>query len=593
MHHEMSTHRRLALRTALAVAAVPLGGCSWLPKPGPLRPVCPNDPAVSFLEGQLTVDAHCHVFNGTDLQVEEFLARIAVRQDGPFGSAARALGDLLEKLAWKYAPTGDEELRRLREAAETLQSCSSKGQVPGITTLRQDGYQRGRAQLQAALEQSAALRAMHDKRSQSAQSFAADSDDAARLEALALIESLPDTAEAYQAQRQGKSLRAQSLASLSVQGLIDFVLQNFQYRYVSVHDYLATYNRPGNRVVDLMLPSMVDYDFCLKQGSSTLTPLATQVEVMRNMSIVTGGRVHGFVPFDPLRQVAFELGQAQEDSLALAQRAVRDQGCVGVKLYPPMGFAALGNVDFDGKGFWKQKWLPWWADRNDLGSRLDRAMRQLFDWCQAEQVPVMAHTSESNGPSTEFEALTDAKYWSKALAEFPSLRVNFGHFGGSSPVAKGLARARSFASLMNTGLGASGSDAYADAGYFVEVVGKEPAMEAVIRKLYEETSSKAGAALANRFIYGTDWEMTLTEGSVNTYLEGFERLFADLEAQPVIKASGLTGLAARFFGLNAAAWVGLARGQPARGRLDRFYGAHRIATPDWAVKLDRLTTTSN
>lgn len=101
---------------------------------------------------------------------------------------------------------------------------------------------------------------------------------------------------------------------MSIKGAYAFVLQNFQYRYVSVHDYLSTYNRPGQRVVDLMLPSMVDYDFWLKKGARTHTSLATQAHVMRQMAIVTGGRVHAFVPFDPLRQVAFALKKTPEDS---------------------------------------------------------------------------------------------------------------------------------------------------------------------------------------------------------------------------------------------------------------------------------------
>ena len=68
--------------------------------------MCPKFRSMSYLAGQLTIDAHCHVFNGTDLQVEVFFARVAVDQDGGLGFAARAIGDLLEDLAWKYALRG-------------------------------------------------------------------------------------------------------------------------------------------------------------------------------------------------------------------------------------------------------------------------------------------------------------------------------------------------------------------------------------------------------------------------------------------------------------------------------------------------------
>jgi predicted TIM-barrel fold metal-dependent hydrolase len=565
-----------------------LTGCSWLFRRRDLHPVCPTAPEVSFPGGPLTIDAHCHVFNGTDLQVEEFLSRVAIKQGGALGYAAKVIGDILENLAWKYAPSGDEELARLYEVAMALKTCSTEGHASRVAALRQDGYERGVKQLQAAAARSEVFKSLQTRKSLGTLSVEPESVDEARLQALALIESLPKTAKEYNESPVLKTLGLESFSSMSIKGAFAFVLQNFQYRYVSVHDYLSTYNRPGQRVVDLMLPSMVDYDFWLKKGSRTHTSLATQVHVMRQMAIVTGGRVHAFVPFDPLRQVAFTLEKTPEDSLTLMQKAIREDGAVGVKLYPPMGFAALGNAAKDGKGFWKQPWLPDWADRADLGQLLDGAMRQVFNWCQAEQVPLMAHTSQSNGPSKDFEELTGAQYWKQALAEFPRLRVSFGHFGGSAPLENGLDRARSFADLMSAGGTAAGSRAFADAGYFVEVLSKEPQMLALVRKLYEETSNKGDAALANRFLYGTDWEMTLTEGLIKPYQGLFELLFAELEARPGFQAQGLTQLSRRFFGLNAARWAGLFAGDRTRDRLDRFYQTHSIEKPDWAVKLDGM-----
>lgn len=579
--------RRTLLKATIASAVLPATGCSWLIKRKDLTPVCPNAPEVSYLPGQLTIDAHCHVFNGTDLQVQEFLSRVAVKQGGALGFAARAIGQLLENLAWKYAPSGDEELSKLDDLAKALRTCTPECYTSRVGSLRQDGYTRGRLELQKALERSEQRRSLRLKRAQGTFSAAPDSVDAAQFEAQAIIDALPESVEAYKSMSANKGLRIQSFGGMSVAGLIDFVLQNFQYRYVNVHDYLATYNRPGKRVVDLMLPSMVDYDFWLSKGDSTPTSLKTQVQVMKQIAVLTGGRVHSLVPFDPLRQVAFQLGHAREDSLTLVKEAVRQHGFVGVKLYPPMGFSALGNEERDGRGFWRQAWLPWWTDRADLGALLDRSMRELFKWCQEEEVPVMAHTSESNGPSSAFQKLTDSKYWALALREFPRLRVSFGHFGGSTPVESGLERAKDFAALMQASSGATGVNAFADAGYFVEVMSKEPELQRIVRQLYEETSAKGEAALVNRFLYGTDWEMTLTEGTVDGYLGDFERLFADLEQRPLLKAQGLTDLAARFFGVNAANWAGLVSGAETRRRLDDFYKTQGISKPDWAVKLDR------
>lgn len=586
--------RRAALRALALASLAPLSGCAFL-RPRDLSPVCPNAPSVSYPGGPLTIDAHCHVFNGTDLQVKQFLSRVAVQEDGPVGLAVQAIGDILERLAWQNAPSGAEELNALEKLAAALQTCTTKGYAEQVNSLKQDGYTRGRAQLQAAMKASPQFQTLKSRGSNALLSVHPDSHDAARVEAIAIIDSLPESFAEYDALTAEKARREathsglmSTLATRSVSGVIKFVQQNFQYRYVSVHDYLATYNKPGERVVDLMLPSMVDYDFWLNEGHPTHTDLETQVRVMRQISILTGGRVHAFAPYDPLRQVAHLLGHASANSLAQVQRAIEEDGFVGVKLYPPMGFAPLGNERLDGRNYWKRSWLPDWTARPDLGKLLDGAMRDLLSWCESNGVPIMAHTSASNAPTKEFEEFTAATYWAQALHEFPDLRVSFGHFGGSSPVKDDGKRALEFSALMNQTPGAAGSLAYADAGYFLEVISKEPQLEALLRQLYETTAGKGDASLVSRFMYGTDWEMTLMESPVNTFLGQFEALLNDLETQPAIKARGHTDLASRFFGFNASRWAGLEKGSKSRERLDRFYQLNGIK-PDWVAKVDGRT----
>lgn len=53
-------------------------------------------------------------------------------------------------------------------------------------------------------------------------------------------------------------------------------------------------------------------------------------------------------------------------------------------------------------------------------------------------------------------------------------------------------------------------------------------------------------------MYGWNWEMTLTEGTIDSYLYELEALFASLEGQPLMTAQGHRNLAGRFFGLSAA-----------------------------------------
>ena len=580
----LNTLSNLAL--AAGAASVTSGCCLFVRRP---TPICTNSPAVSYPTGPLTIDAHCHVFNGTDLQIEKFMSMVAVNQGGALGAGAKFFGAILQRLAWKNAPNGDDELAELGRIASELSSCSSEQQHSAIQVRRDAGYVKAVGELKRAAREVKALPRTERFAGEGHKLLQLTATEVAVQDfAIAYIESLPDRPDAYPEHQANKAFMLKS-AGRSFAGMVDFVIQGFQYRYVNVHDYLSAYNRPGERVIDLMLPSMVDYDYWLARGARTMTKLPTQVEVMRNISIMTGGRVHAFAPFDPLRQLAFRDQREPLNSLQLVQDAVRRHGCMGVKLYPPMGFAALGNetVNKDFPRFWDRGWLPGWTANPGLGKRLDDELRLLYKWCQDEEVPLMAHTGASNGVIEEFEGLTAATYWRQALSEFPRLRINFGHFGGSAPVQAGLKRTKEFMALMGQATGAPGSNAFADAGYFVEVLDSEPKLRAVIQQLYEDIVA-GRAPLSTRFMYGTDWEMTLTEGGVNPYLQDFVMLFNELEAVPRVKAQGVTGLASRFFGRNAADWAGLRKGGAARTRLDAFYNRNNVPTPDWANKVDSL-----
>jgi predicted TIM-barrel fold metal-dependent hydrolase len=252
-----------------------------------------------------------------------------------------------------------------------------------------------------------------------------------------------------------------------------------------------------------------------------------------------------------------------------------------------MGFAALGNAAKPA-GFWRRRWLPEWTSEVNIGTELDDTMSALFSYCQSADVPIMAHANVSNGPADDFQELAGPAGWALALAKHPKLRISFGHFGGAPTAADSLGRARAFAALMHEAGDEPGAFAFADAGFFVEVVGRSPTplLEA-LRQLYEETVTRGDAALANRFMYGTDWLMTLSNGGVDRYLDRFVDLFGKLEQQPAFRRARLQSLTEKFLGLNAARWLGLRRGEGTRDRLERFYAAHGVPTPDWAQKVDR------
>ena len=234
------------------------------------------------------------------------------------------------------------------------------------------------------------------------------------------------------------------------------------------------------------------------------------------------------------------------------------------------------------KGFGIQIWIPQSLHRSNLGKHLDDALSDLYSWCQTNGVPILAHTSPTNGPSVAFEGLTKAKYWRKVRDAFGGIRVDFGHFGDSDLIDdKGL-RARHLSDLMDQG---DGQFLYADSAYFSDLLSRQPELQTYLASLMQYSKNKGPAALAQRLMYGTDWEMVVLEGTKSEqYLQRFEDVFNVLDNQSL----GAQGkLSDRFFGVNAAIFLGLKTGQPARQRLDRYYGLG--SKPAWMSKVDKVT----
>lgn len=590
-------------------------------KTGTLAPP-PGVPANS----PLTIDVHCHIFNGTDLQIEKFLGD--VNFPTWWGKAA---GEILQLVNWNLAPTGDEERIKLKEL---VQACKAVGGITRISRAvqqklgehRNEGYKRARQAVMEVQQKNAAIPAprmltqtyqsTQDAKQQIFASFAAPDYESFQQN----LKTPPPLTERMKQEispkRQSGAVSIQSAAAkastvaqpFSLKGAGNFIVQYFQYRYVSAQDYLNTFTPSAQRDVDLMLVSMVDYDWWLAQGDPTPTTLDTQVELMTLISILSDGRVHGFAPFCPLREVAAQARfknkrwEVPKSSLHFVQEAVRSKGCVGVKLYPPMGFAAYGNATLDdpSKGgradFWKGGLLPDWTSvpisypdgtTKLLGQRMDDALDDLYKWCVVEQVPILAHTDETNGPSDQYKALARAEYWGLALSKYPGLHVNFGHLGGldnsdSDSVFSATLPPTSQAFVAM--LGAAGTPtAYGDAAYSSNMLLNQSGFDERIQMAYQQ-AAEGKNQLPSHLLYGTDWSLLEQIGNNDEYMQRFSKLFAPFSG------AACAGHAAEecFFGWNAVEYLGLRAGLPgktARSRLETFYAQHCMPNPPWMQKV--------
>ncbi|HEY1936497.1 MAG TPA: amidohydrolase family protein [Candidatus Angelobacter sp.] len=548
--------RRLLKLLGIGTATSFLTGC-W-PFTRPVSHNCTVAPNIQSL--LLTVDAHCHIFNGSDLQVKEFIGRIVGNEKGVPPVVSEAVGSLLEDLVWGGAPDGDEELHMLKKFHPCLDQSKNKALVRQHYERK---YQVGRqALLRTKALNSSRLSGMQTLSGPFSTSLPANRDNVLAeihkwLRQANSSEEYKTTRDRTFAAAHGDTSHIElfsaqnAVTQRAAAGGLDYVLENFQYRFTAMQDYLETYKQRDGSTVDLMLASMVDYDWWLAKGRRTSTPLKKQVEVMARISVVSNGRLHGFVPFDPLREVAYWAGKPPETSLGdepmvfssleLVKDAIENQGCVGVKLYPPMGFAPFQNK-FRASEFWNREWLPSWMKEQigstrdnrmlPIGQRLDDVLGELYTWCCDNDVPLMAHSNASNGVIDEFKDLVDPKYWKAVLDCWPNLRISFGHLGGfSDPHNVGNANEppERLIDLMSEEPNKPGANAYADVAYFTEVLSSDRTLGNRILAEYKKLSDGKPAILPHRLMYGTDWSLLINYGDVQPYLSHFISVLQDVD----------------------------------------------------------------
>jgi predicted TIM-barrel fold metal-dependent hydrolase len=541
-----------------------LGGCDLF-RSYPTFP-CPDDPLTSDPTAPLTIDTHAHVYSGSDFQIAPFFRHIVAQGDHDMG----VLAEVLEAIDWNIVPTAKSEMSVLNQVADALRYCSSSFSHDRlIASLKEAAYRTGVDQLSQGLSKVQAAR----------RPFGAEF---ASERVANRIRTLPRN---YRDFRSLVWIRRKTSRDTRLDGAFAFVLRNFQHRYVNVVDYLAELSRGRKRKVDLIVAHLVDYDFPLAEGKPTSTSLADQVDIMREISILTRGRVHCFAPFDPIKEVAFRLGKAPESPLALVKRAVTQSGFIGVKLYPPMGFAPLDNVRHD-VSWWSGSLIPKALLVTQFPELLDSALRDLYGWCLEEDVPIMSHAAPSHSPSEKFKKLTNPSYWGVVFRaeNFPDLSVDFGYLGDCEPAANKGQRAKKFAKLMTESAG--GSRAYADSACFSEAITSPPALKDILAHLYRSTA-RASAPLAQRLMYGTDWAMITLEGQASErYLDRFNEIFEALDEDGSLGTNGSPS--DNFFGWNAVNYLGLMPDRGNRTRLNSFYRGSGVPTPQWMRKVDGM-----
>lgn len=442
------------------------------------------------------VDIHCHTFNADDLPVKGFVTRVAGNRSALARVLARALDSIVQRMA--------------DDAADELSALNA--------LLASDGVEE-------AVPEDVIAAVEHEAERLLAEISA--NDPAGVAEATAEIQVEEGAAEGLE-----------GIPDLgAVKRHLRWAALFGKRRLALTRALVRTYPE-----VDLFTPMLVDLMGLEDEPKSTILQ---QLEINEKISRLSmrgdlGAAVHPFVGFDPRR-----LG-----AVPVAQAAIQHWGCVGVKLYPLMGFRPFGNVEAPPKGM---------TAEDALG--VDDALARLYEWCQDKDVPITAHSNPSNQADESFVNFSEPANWNAVLTRWPKLHLNMGHFGwGGSKHGWPVAISRMAGEYPHL---------YADIGNH-EVAHIADTFE-VLGRLFDDASADT-REMKRRFMFGTDWYMLASHRDYEEFLRRVRDTYAATFTDGVDRFMG--GAALSFLGFDDPA-------NQNNRRLRARYEHFRFPVPGW------------
>jgi predicted TIM-barrel fold metal-dependent hydrolase len=491
--------RREVLGWAAAASLAALTGCAsrWptpdgtpASNPGMLQPVVRK----SAEAPSLCIDVHAHFFNASDVPVRGFLeGPIAFEKGGLIGDLIRALGPYAQALA-SAAPSAQEELDSLQQTARSRAFTAAPERATFLSS-------QVRTQREAASARFYELVRGGDFE----QIYNRIVDDRARQQPPSLRElqsndrlsprSLENALQERQQRHAYARLQSQALTGQAYpEGVLAFVGVMLSPRWMNLYEYGLAFSAEADAFgIDHVFGALVDFEFFLEP--TPRSDQVSQIALHQLLSELSGGYMRPLVGYNPWRDLQ-DNGQTTQRIV----KAVKEQGFVGVKIYPPNGFRPFGNVASTAPGAASRGW--------PVPAQLDRVLDNFWNACIDARIPVMAHAGHSMGASTALDDLAGPLGWEAVIRRAGNVSppfVNLGHFGGASDRETWTA---DFSRLMADPRGAN---VFADIAYWSELqcddVGQDRC-EAAKSRLRAALSMPA---VAQRVMYGSDWHMLVQE----------------------------------------------------------------------------------
>lgn len=362
-----------------AFIAQAIVGCGPRPRPA-LAATAPGDTVSATV-----VDAHCHLFNITDLPASSFI-QVSYLDDYEQSSAAGPWLKRAERLLQRGVPTAADELSSIGRG------WKSTGSVEKLSREEE-------RELDEAI------------------------DDAGSARASAASATFRDP----RCLPEGGAGPAPNLRSI-VHSYRNLRASRHRLSQRLVRSYAAEGVRPA-----LLCPALVDYSHWLSQPLRS--DLVAQVRVMGALARQPDlPPVHGYAPYDPLRHAMMLAGKPRidppGDPLALLREAVNTHGFIGVKLYPPMGFRAGRNSGSGDR--YPRRIEEAFGGSDHVARALDAALELFWNEVEALGIGVMAHGAWSNQGGCGFGRRADPYSWLPVFENRRGIPVMLAHFGGFS-----------------------------------------------------------------------------------------------------------------------------------------------------------------
>lgn len=510
------------------------------------------------------IDAHAHFFNARDVQVEGFIAGPLAHsiKDKDLADLARRLAPIAARLAY-LAPSPAKEMGLLQEMTGRLGAMSAEAAAKAMENGLQGRRKLVVEELQKALNQDPDVLQLYQRIQTRALQKSVGGISFEYLEGAANLGSGFDFAKQPSSEMRGAMTgsKAEVEKALGMAGIFRFVVLMLSPRVDNVYSFTTAY-AAGSPDVPLAgaVDALVEFNHWLGRPCNA-SLMMDQVKLHEQLVRISGGFVLPVVGYNPATDLRDE-----GLSLRVVQEAVTNFGFIGVKIYPPNGFLPYGN---GGRSCALPSDRPSWWD----GAKIDEKLRTLYEWCDKNGVPVMAHANDSMGKDDEHNHLAGACGWRELdndkTVGLSSLTVNAGHLGGDGVDHSDWTA--QFTTLMKD---ATRVRLFGDLGYWDQISTQEAGkrLQTALR-----ASLGGGATGVDRVMYGSDWLML-------SRVEGFEQFGSTvlrvLASDPLTLSPEDLG---KVFGGNALTCFGLRSKAKNYQRFSDHFGDDVMRRARWAT----------